>query len=64
MSHPTVEASKRETATWKKLEAHLHACDSDRGTPIDKRDCFECRALYAAHREALREFVAATKEAA
>jgi len=64
MSHSTVEASKAETAAWKKLEAHLRACDTDRGTPIDRRGCPECRALYARHREALREFVRVSRAAA
>lgn len=64
MSHHVVEASKAETETWKKLEAHLRACDSDRGTPIDRRECLECRALYARHRDALREFVRVSRAAA
>lgn len=63
MSHPVVEAGKAETATWRKLDAHLRACDAERGVPLDRRECLECRALFARHRDALREFVLVSRAA-
>lgn len=58
-------AGVAETAAYRKLCAHLDACEERlAGVTLGDRECVECRLLYAKHCDALAAFVETTRSVA
>ena len=60
-----IAASAAEDAAWRKLLAHLNACEERlAGKKLDDRTCAECHSLHAKHRATLAAFVDTTRQVA
>ncbi len=58
-------ASDAELAAWRKLLAHLNACEERLdGKKLDDRTCTECHSLHARHRATLKAFIDTTRQVA